>query len=218
MLCYLLHSIQWTFDEWSQKAQNCFQGLSFDGHGLLRKEPGGQRHLQSSPTVPHSQPHIQSCSSVVEDRKAKFPNTPNSQSMPTVTQKSTSPHSGKNSPVVFTFYQHFWRGTTCQKSRTKAKQCKFPNFPYELHWIGSCLWTDCFLVLNLFLEFSFCLFLYHLWQNGKDCPVTSVKTLINPEDYTSSTKSLIFFYLISLYTSQRKQWLASALLWNMRGP
>lgn len=57
------------------------------------------------------------------------------------------------------FYQHFCRGTTCQKSQTKARQCKFPNFPYELHWSEACLWTDCFLVLDLFLEFSFFLFI-----------------------------------------------------------
>lgn len=57
------------------------------------------------------------------------------------------------------FYWHFWRGTTCQKSRTKARQRKFPNFPYELHWTESCLWTDCFLVLDLILEFSFFLFI-----------------------------------------------------------
>lgn len=35
---------------WCQEALHCFQILSSDAHGLNKKEPGGQAHLQSSPT------------------------------------------------------------------------------------------------------------------------------------------------------------------------
>lgn len=131
------------------------------------------------------------------------------------TLKSASPH--RLSRVLFTSTsggaQHV------RKAGPKQDKASFPISPMNstelkvvFGQIASLFWT-CF-----WNFLSFCLFLYHLWQNGKDCPVTSVKTLINPEDYTSSTKSPNFFYLIFLYTSQRKQWLASALLWNRTGP
>lgn len=132
-----------------------FQVLSFDVHGLNKKEPGGQTHLQSSPTVPLSAPHSELfiCGGGQESSQIlKYTKQPK--------------HAHSNTKISFLtqnltsgFYQHFQQGTTCHRSRTKVKQHKFPNFPYELHQIESHLWTDFFLVLDLFLEFSFFLFI-----------------------------------------------------------
>lgn len=96
-----------------------FQVLFFAAHELNKKQPGGQTDLQSSPTVPHSVPHSEL--------------QPNSQIYQTAKAHSITKINFPTQNLTTAFYQHFWRGTICQKSRTKARQCKFPNFPYELH-------------------------------------------------------------------------------------